>query len=269
MDVEKAYATRDVVAKLRRLADALEAGKPFAIQIAGKRITMPPDVTIEFEYARAGDEEEIEIELTWTRKQKDAAEDEPAEEEPAQERPAGILALVGSAQEAARAQVERLSDEGALVLTLSREAVLNEDETFLMGIRSGAAAALKQGRHVVVRSENWPGAAEVTRRMAAKRAIPPEEVERRVATMLARVGEGVLAATGGRRLAVVGTETGAALCRQLNLAELLPLGEAAPGVPALLAAGDQPLLLVWKPGGSGEPEALSQAIGWMSSLRIG
>ncbi|HWI62918.1 MAG TPA: amphi-Trp domain-containing protein [Symbiobacteriaceae bacterium] len=68
MDVEKSYSTEDVVAKLRRLATALETGKVFEISIAGKRIRMPADATVQFEYERTGDDEEIEIELRWKRK---------------------------------------------------------------------------------------------------------------------------------------------------------------------------------------------------------
>jgi amphi-Trp domain-containing protein len=67
-DVEKSYATGEVVAKLRRLADALEAEKTFEIQIAGERIYVPPYATVEFEYQREGDEEEVEIELKWKRR---------------------------------------------------------------------------------------------------------------------------------------------------------------------------------------------------------
>lgn len=67
-DVEKSYSTKEVVAKLRRLADALEQGKTFEIQIAGERVYVPPDAAVEFEYQREGDEEEVEIELSWTRK---------------------------------------------------------------------------------------------------------------------------------------------------------------------------------------------------------
>jgi amphi-Trp domain-containing protein len=66
-DIEKSYSTQEVVAKLRRLADALEEGKTFEIQIAGERIYIPPHATVEFEYERAGDEEEVEIELRWNR----------------------------------------------------------------------------------------------------------------------------------------------------------------------------------------------------------
>jgi amphi-Trp domain-containing protein len=66
-EVEKSYSTTEVVAKLRRLADALEEEKMFEIQIAGQRIYVPPHAKVEFEYERSGDEEEVEIELKWKR----------------------------------------------------------------------------------------------------------------------------------------------------------------------------------------------------------
>ena len=66
-DVEKSYSNKEVVAKLRRLADALEEETTFEIQIAGERIYIPPYATVEFEYERQGDEEEVEIELSWRR----------------------------------------------------------------------------------------------------------------------------------------------------------------------------------------------------------
>jgi amphi-Trp domain-containing protein len=67
-DVEKSYANKQTAAKLRRLAEALEAGKTFSFQIAGERVSIPPYAKIEFEHTREGEEEEVEIELTWTRK---------------------------------------------------------------------------------------------------------------------------------------------------------------------------------------------------------
>ncbi len=67
-EAEKSYATKEVVAKLRRLADALEQEKTFEIQIAGERIYVPPYASVEFEYERQGDEEEVEIELKWKRR---------------------------------------------------------------------------------------------------------------------------------------------------------------------------------------------------------
>lgn len=67
-EVEKAYSTKEVIEKLRRLADALEKGESFRVQIKGKRVSIPPSATIEFEYERRGNVEEVEIELKWKRK---------------------------------------------------------------------------------------------------------------------------------------------------------------------------------------------------------
>ncbi len=64
-DVERVYATGDVVAKLRRLADALESDKPFRIQIAGERIRVPRRARFSVEHERSDDEEEIEFQLKW------------------------------------------------------------------------------------------------------------------------------------------------------------------------------------------------------------
>jgi uncharacterized protein YgbK (DUF1537 family) len=172
----------------------------------------------------------------------------------------GALVLCGSFAPAARAQVERLADEGALVLTLHREAVLNQDESFLMGIRSGAAAAIKQGRNVVVRSENWPEAAVVTRKLAAKRFIPVAEVEHRVLSMLARAAGDAVEAGGCRRLVAVGTDTCAAMCSQLGVADMTVLKAVAPGLPGLLVSGPRHLLLALKAGGTGTPDALVEAV---------
>lgn len=67
-DVEKEYSTKQTVEKLRRLADCLESGKPFQIQIAGERIYVPAHATFNIEHEREGDSEEIEFQFKWERK---------------------------------------------------------------------------------------------------------------------------------------------------------------------------------------------------------
>ena len=64
----KEYSTEQFIAKLRRLADALEQGQQFEIQIAGERIYVPVDAVINIEHEREGDDEEIEFQLKWQRK---------------------------------------------------------------------------------------------------------------------------------------------------------------------------------------------------------
>ncbi len=65
-DVERAYSTSETVAKLRRLADALETGKPFRIQVAGERIRVPARARFSIEHERGDDEEEVEFQLKWS-----------------------------------------------------------------------------------------------------------------------------------------------------------------------------------------------------------
>lgn len=64
-DLEKSYPTKDFVAKLRRLADALEDGKRFTIQIAGERIAVPARAIVNIEHEREGKAEEIEFQIKW------------------------------------------------------------------------------------------------------------------------------------------------------------------------------------------------------------
>ena len=65
-DVERLYSTPEVVAKLRRLADALEQDKPFRIQIAGERFWVPERAQFSIEHERDEDEEEVEFQLKWS-----------------------------------------------------------------------------------------------------------------------------------------------------------------------------------------------------------
>lgn len=64
-DIEKVYSTSEFVAKLRRLADALETGEKFEIQIAGERIYVPVRAEFNIEHERDGDAEEIEFQIKW------------------------------------------------------------------------------------------------------------------------------------------------------------------------------------------------------------
>ena len=62
-DIEKDYPLPDFIAKLRRLADALERGQRFEIQIAGERISVPVRASFNIEQKREGGEEEIEFQI--------------------------------------------------------------------------------------------------------------------------------------------------------------------------------------------------------------
>ncbi|SMY15694.1 amphi-Trp domain-containing protein [Photobacterium aquimaris] len=64
-DIEKQYSNAEFAAKLRRLADAVENGTRFEIQIAGERVYVPVSAEYSVEHEREGDEEEIEFQIKW------------------------------------------------------------------------------------------------------------------------------------------------------------------------------------------------------------
>ena len=64
-DVERIASVPDFVANLRRLADALESGTSFRIQIAGERFRVPRYAELSVEHERSDDMEEVELQLRW------------------------------------------------------------------------------------------------------------------------------------------------------------------------------------------------------------
>ena len=64
-DVEKTYPLPDFIAKLRRLADCLEAGEQFEIQVDNERVYVPVRATYNIEHEREGGTEEIEFQIKW------------------------------------------------------------------------------------------------------------------------------------------------------------------------------------------------------------
>ena len=65
-DMEKAYPRKQFIEKLRRLADCLERGEPFRIQIGGERLSVPATALINIEHEREDGQQEIEFQLKWT-----------------------------------------------------------------------------------------------------------------------------------------------------------------------------------------------------------
>ncbi len=66
-DVAADYPAKQFVAKLRRLADSIEQGGRFRIQVAGERIVVPSTATINIEHERGASSEELEFQLVWSR----------------------------------------------------------------------------------------------------------------------------------------------------------------------------------------------------------
>ena len=64
-DIEKSYSNKEFVAKLRRLADCIESGENFEIQVAGERIYVPDRAVFSIEHEREDGSEELEFQVKW------------------------------------------------------------------------------------------------------------------------------------------------------------------------------------------------------------
>jgi amphi-Trp domain-containing protein len=64
-DLEKVYTRKQFAAKLRRLADSIETGRAFTIQVAGERLKIPADAEFNVEHERSGGTQELEFQLRW------------------------------------------------------------------------------------------------------------------------------------------------------------------------------------------------------------
>ena len=67
-DVEKEYPKADFVAKLRRLADAIERDERFEIHVAGERVYVPVRAAFSIEHEKSDEQEELEFQITWSLK---------------------------------------------------------------------------------------------------------------------------------------------------------------------------------------------------------
>lgn len=66
-DIEKGYTAKQMAAKLRRVAECLEQGSAFQIQVAGEKLRVPADAVFNIEHEREGDHEELEFQFKWLR----------------------------------------------------------------------------------------------------------------------------------------------------------------------------------------------------------
>ena len=64
-DLTRTYSRSQFVAKLRRLADAVESERAFTIQVASERLRIPASAAFNIEHERSGGLQELEFQLSW------------------------------------------------------------------------------------------------------------------------------------------------------------------------------------------------------------
>lgn len=80
-DVENELTLQDFVAELRRLADALEAGSDYEIEIDDETLKIPAHAVFSIEHEREEGSNEIEFQISWSDDDEDEDGDEDEENE--------------------------------------------------------------------------------------------------------------------------------------------------------------------------------------------
>lgn len=80
-DVEVTHEAPSFVAELRRLADAIETGEAFTIEVDGEHVTIPEGARMSIAHEREDGEVELEFQVTWSLPETDADEDEEEDED--------------------------------------------------------------------------------------------------------------------------------------------------------------------------------------------
>lgn len=65
-DAEQTLTKLEFIAAIRQLANALEQGDDFEIEVDGMRVAPSKDVAFSVEHERSGSEEELEFQLKWS-----------------------------------------------------------------------------------------------------------------------------------------------------------------------------------------------------------
>jgi amphi-Trp domain-containing protein len=64
-DVTLRSTPRRFAARLRRIADAIESGRPFTVQVGGEALRVPADARLSVEHERERGVEEVEFQFRW------------------------------------------------------------------------------------------------------------------------------------------------------------------------------------------------------------
>ncbi|OYX26256.1 MAG: amphi-Trp domain-containing protein [Rhodobacterales bacterium 32-66-7] len=80
-DIEVTHDVPSFASELRRLADALESGEDYTIDIDGEEITIPADARFAVAYEQEDDEAELEFQISWSVPETDEDEEDELEED--------------------------------------------------------------------------------------------------------------------------------------------------------------------------------------------
>jgi uncharacterized protein YgbK (DUF1537 family) len=174
------------------------------------------------------------------------------------------LALVGSASETTRGQLDYAqTNNGLNIIYLDPAHIIQdrtsaEDELEQASSRLRATTASGYDAALVVRASREEIAA--TQRLGDSLNLPPLQVAQRIVDGLAHVASSLVHENCISGIVATGGDTANALCNSLGAQALKILGEVEAGIPIMRILGEQSLPLVTKAGGFGSQAAIADAL---------
>jgi uncharacterized protein YgbK (DUF1537 family) len=191
-----------------------------------------------------------------------SAPDAYRQDRPLDPRPA--LALVGSASETTRAQLEYAQhNNGLTIICLNAAPLIQSDVTAAAELEqayAGLRAALDSGQDAALVVNASRDEIAATQRLGATLNLSTTEVAQRIVHGLAQVGSRLISEEKISGIIATGGDTANALCNALGAQALEILGEVEAGIPIMRVLSTQTLPLVTKAGGFGSPAAIAEAL---------
>ena len=178
--------------------------------------------------------------------------------------PRPALALVGSASETTRGQLEYAQTNNELSILyldparLIQNGTSAEDELEQAGSKLRVAIEAGSDAALVVRASREEIAS--TQQLGASLNLSPSQVAQRIVDGLAQAASRLVRENCISGIVATGGDTANALCSALGAQALEILGEVESGIPVMRILGEQSLPLVTKAGGFGSPAALTVAL---------
>lgn len=177
--------------------------------------------------------------------------------------PRPALALVGSASETTRQQLDYAQiNNGLKMIYLDATRMIQNDtavdELEQAGSTLRAAIASGHDAALVVRASREEIAA--TQQLGATLNLSAAQVAQRIVDRLAQAASHLVREHCVSGIVATGGDTANALCSALGAQALEILGEVEAGIPVMRVLGEQSLPLVTKAGGFGSPAAMADAL---------
>lgn len=175
--------------------------------------------------------------------------------------PRPALALVGSASETAREQLEHAHAYHGLNITyLDASRLLQDTTNELEQAHAKLLSALQAGRDIALAVRSSRQEIAATQQFGAALNLSPAQVAQRIVNGLASVASRLVRENYLSGIVATGGDTANALCNALGAQALEILGEVEAGIPLMRILGAQALPLVTKAGGFGSLSAVAEAL---------